>query len=95
MRHTTPSEMRRMQNLSREQERARKLQEALMDKTHFDNVLHVMEVRGGSFIKSLAHCYYVADSANRDKLRAAFAEYFDNYEAQFKAWKAQQIKEAA
>lgn len=66
-----------------------------MDNTHFDNALHVMEVRGGGFVKSLVACYYAADSGNKAKLREAFANYFDNYEAQFKAWKAQQIREAA
>jgi hypothetical protein len=70
--------------------RERKKKEAEMEKTHFDNALHVMEVRGGSFIKSLAHCYYMADSENRQKLRDTFAKQFDNYEAQFRAWKAQQ-----
>lgn len=82
-----------------EQERrrfwARKQQEHTMNKTYFDNALHVMEVRGGSFVKSLANCYYAADSSNKVKLRAAFPEYFDSYEAQFQAWKAEQAQKVA
>ena len=35
----------------------------------FDNALHIMEVQGGSFVKALAHCYYMADSSNKAKLR--------------------------
>lgn len=76
-----------------EQERRRfwaRKRENDMTTTYFDNALHVMEVRGGSFVKSLANCYYMADSANKAKLRAAFAKYFDDYEAQFQAWKAEQ-----
>jgi hypothetical protein len=49
----------------------------------FDSVLHLMEVRGGSFVRALAACYYAADPSNRMRLRAAFSDYFQNYEAQF------------
>lgn len=51
----------------------------------YDNALHLMEVQGGSFVKALAHCYYMADSTNKTKLRQTFAEYFDSYEARFLA----------
>ena len=51
----------------------------------YDNALHLMEAQGGSFVKALANCYYMADPANKAKLRETFAEYFDNYEAQFRA----------
>jgi len=54
--------------------------------THFDNALHMMEVQGGSFVKSLAHCYSMADTANREKLRDTFAEYFNGYETRFEQW---------
>lgn len=54
-----------------------------MAKQIYDNALHVMEVEGGSFVKSLAHCYYMADPTNRAKLGETFADYFDNYEARF------------
>lgn len=49
----------------------------------FDNALHVMEVQGGSFVKALAHCCLMADPPNRAKLRATFAEYFDEYQKRF------------
>jgi hypothetical protein len=52
----------------------------------YDNALHVMEVQGGSFVKSLAACYYAADSTNRPILRQAFASYFDEYERRFAAY---------
>jgi hypothetical protein len=54
-----------------------------MKKRIYDNALHVMEVQGGSFVKALAHCYYMADQGNRTILRAAFKSYFDEYEARF------------
>lgn len=54
---------------------------------HYDNALHMMESFGGSFVKSLANCYYCADSGNKQRLRAAFPEYFDRYERQFQEWK--------
>jgi hypothetical protein len=49
----------------------------------FDDALHVMEVQGGGFVKSLANCFYAADTPNRAILRQAFAKYFDEYEARF------------
>jgi len=51
----------------------------------YDNALHMMEVQGGSFVKALANCYYMADTPNKTKLRETFAEYFNNYEARFAA----------
>jgi len=51
--------------------------------TRYDNALHIMEVQGGGFVKSLVNCYYSADSSNKAILRAAFAKYFDEYEARF------------
>lgn len=54
---------------------------------HYDNALHMMESFGGSFVKSLAHCYCCADSGNKQRLRAAFPEVFERYEAHFTEWK--------
>ena len=51
----------------------------------FDNALHVMEIQGGSFVRSLAACYYAADSANKARLREAFKDYFDRYEERYRA----------
>lgn len=48
---------------------------------HYDDALHMMEVMGGSFVKALAHLYYMADSKNKPRVRAAFPEYFEKYEA--------------
>jgi hypothetical protein len=62
--------------------------------TRYDNALHVMELQGGSFVKSLANCYLMADPFNKAKLRETFAGYFDVYEARFEQWK-EQHKEAA
>lgn len=42
--------------------------------------LHAMELLGGSFVKSLASCYYAADAENKRKLADTFAEYFERYE---------------
>ena len=39
-----------------------------------------MELLGGSFVKSLANCYYAADVENKRKLLNTFAEYFERYE---------------
>lgn len=57
---------------------------------HYDNALHMMEVIGGSFVKSLAACYYCADASNKAKLRQAFGEYFERYERMFKEHKAKE-----
>lgn len=54
----------------------------------FDDALHMMEVQGGSFVKSLAACFYAADTKNRARLLAAFPDWFGEYERQFAAWKA-------
>ena len=41
--------------------------------------LDKMTNQGGSFAKAIAAVYYVADSQNRAKLEAAFAELFEQY----------------
>lgn len=55
--------------------------------THYDNALDMMEKLGGSFVQSLANCYYRADASNKMKLKEAFKDYFDRYEQQYEAWK--------
>jgi hypothetical protein len=55
-----------------------------MSKRLYDSPTHLMEVQGGSFVKSLAACFYAADPANKLKLRAAFSEYFESYEERFR-----------
>lgn len=55
----------------------------------YDDPLHMMELCGGSFVKSLEHCYCMADAKGRVKLREAFKEYFDEYERKFELWKQQ------
>lgn len=50
----------------------------------YDDALHLMEAQGGSFVKSLAHCYCMADPSNKALLREAFAKYFDEYERRFR-----------
>lgn len=57
-----------------------------MNTPHYDDALHMMERLGGSFVRSLADCYYRADPPNRVKLRSTFAEYFDKYERQYAEW---------
>lgn len=57
-----------------------------MSEAHYDNGLHMMEKQGGSFVKSLAHCYYMADTVNREKLRETFADYFNGYEERYETW---------
>lgn len=54
----------------------------------FDDALHMMEVQGGSFVKALAHLYYMADSTNKPRVRDAFPEYFGRYEQLFQQHKA-------
>lgn len=51
----------------------------------YDDALHLMEVQGGSFVKSLANCFYAADTPNKQRLRAAFPDFFKTYEDRFKA----------
>lgn len=36
-----------------------------MTTRQYDNAAHMMEVLGGSFVRSLIHCYYCADSNNK------------------------------
>lgn len=49
----------------------------------YDNAVHMMEELGGSFVKSLAACYYCVDSNNKTRLRVAFSEYFERYERMY------------
>ena len=46
----------------------------------YDNAVHMMEVLGGSFVRSLADSFYCADSHNKARLIAAFPEQFKRYE---------------
>lgn len=41
---------------------------------NYDNAAHLMRAQGGSFVRSLANAYFVADSSNKRKLIEAFAE---------------------
>lgn len=58
-----------------------------MSKT-YDNAIHMMEVLGGSFVRSLADCYNAADGPNKARLRKAFPEYFQRYELMFEQHQA-------
>ena len=42
-------------------------------------VVEKMETYGGSFVKTLARLWMVADPLNRKKLESCFAEYFEEY----------------
>ena len=54
----------------------------------------MMERLGGSFVRSLASCYYAADSTNKARLLAAFPDYFGKYREQFEQWRrAQEVQE--
>lgn len=47
-----------------------------------DDYIHaaqLMEQMGGSFAASIARAYYVADSGNRERLKAAFPDLFTRY----------------
>lgn len=55
----------------------------------FDNAEHMMEEQGGSFVKALAHLWYMADSTNKPRVRAAFPEYFEQYEKRYQDHRAQ------
>lgn len=44
-------------------------------------VVEKMQVYGGGFVKALAECFRCADNVNFRKLREAFPEYWENYEA--------------
>jgi hypothetical protein len=50
-------------------------------------VLDAMECYGGGFVQALAVAWRKADSANSEKLHAAFSEYYEQY-----AKMAQQVK---
>jgi pyruvate/2-oxoacid:ferredoxin oxidoreductase beta subunit len=47
-------------------------------------MVEAMERYGGSFVKSLANCFFHADDINFDKLKRAFPEYWKEYEEQVK-----------
>lgn len=61
--------------------------------SEYDDALHLMEVQGGSFVRSLAACYYCADPSNKARLRTAFADYFETYERRFREHLAKAIRE--
>lgn len=61
----------------------------------YDDHLHMMEVLGGGFVKSLAACYYRADSSNKPRLEAAFPEYFSKYRKMWEEHNAKLNKEDA
>lgn len=42
-------------------------------------VVQNMETFGGSFVQSLAQCFYRADNNNFIRLRLAFPEYWEEY----------------
>jgi len=42
-------------------------------------MVEAMERYGGSFVKSLAQCFYTADKSNFSKLKKAFPEYCEQY----------------
>lgn len=60
----------------------------------YDDALHMMEKLGGSFVRSLADCYLHADPSNKQKLRAAFSEYFERYEQMFRDHAAGKARQA-
>ena len=42
-------------------------------------VVENMSKRGGSFVKSLAECFHHADNVNKQRLKIAFSDYWDEY----------------
>lgn len=44
-----------------------------------NDCLDLMERQGGSFIKSLAHCYMMADPENKARLRVSMHDWFESY----------------
>ena len=59
----------------------------------YDDHIHMMEQIGGSFVKSLAECYYRADSENKRRLVEAFSDYFGSYEQKWRAMQPKQTEE--
>lgn len=47
------------------------------------STLEKMNTYGGSFVKGLAGLYWLADPANKAKLRKAFWNYFDEYRKKY------------
>lgn len=52
-----------------------------MEKPEEYKVLMMMEKRGGGFASALAVAWIRADSVNRRKLRQAFADLYEEFEA--------------
>ena len=46
-------------------------------------IVEAMEQYGGSFVKSLAVCFYRADANNLIKLQNAFPNYIEEYKKKF------------
>lgn len=42
-------------------------------------IVDAMHTYGGSFVKALAAAWYVADDHNKQKLKMAFADYWQTY----------------
>lgn len=47
-------------------------------------VVSAMERYGGSFVKALANCFFLADRENIDRLKKAFPEYWERYATMIK-----------
>ncbi len=47
------------------------------------NTINAMESEGGSFVRALAHAARMADDSNYEKLKAAFPDYWEKYEAPY------------
>jgi len=43
-------------------------------------IVDAMAMYGGSFVKALAQCFYLADNINFEKLKSTFSEYWLKYE---------------
>ena len=56
----------------------------------YEDPVHMMELTGGSFVRSLAECYYRADKYNSLRLRNAFPDVFERYETLFRAEQGKQ-----
>ena len=50
-----------------------------MNEQEFE-VVDEMNKYGGSFVKALAQCFYLADVNNFKKLKETFSEYWSQYE---------------
>lgn len=52
----------------------------MMELVEYQNATEMMERLGGSFVKGLARLYEQADERNRERLRVAFADYWQKYQ---------------